>query len=55
MVAQLLCSVQSADVWACGVMLFRMTIGSYPFERMEDRLDPRRMTTMADVSHSPVV
>jgi serine/threonine-protein kinase SRK2 len=39
---------RSADVWACGVMLFRMTIGSYPFERMEDRLDPRRMTTMAD-------
>lgn len=39
---------RSADVWAVGVMLFRMVVGSYPFERTEDRIDPQRMTTMAD-------
>jgi hypothetical protein len=44
--------LQSADVWAVGVMLFRMVVGKYPFERMEDRLDPQRMNTMADVSYT---
>lgn len=43
--------LQSADVWAVGVMLFRMVVGKYPFERMEDSADPQRMNTMADVSH----
>lgn len=43
-------SVQAADVWACGVMLFRLVAGAYPFERADERADPQRMNKMADVS-----
>ena len=37
-------------MWACGVMLFRLVAGAYPFERADERADPQRMNKMADVS-----
>jgi serine/threonine protein kinase len=40
---------KAADVWASGVMLYTMLVGSYPFERQEDKTDPQGMRAMYQV------
>ena len=44
---------QSADTWACGVMLFIMLTSAYPFGRPEDeQLKPSaKMHVMLQVPH----
>jgi len=42
---------QKADVWACGVLLFVMMLGMFPFEH-SDHPDPNSSQAHAEVSRA---
>lgn len=41
--------MQVADIWSCGVMLYVMLVGAYPFERPEDKTDSQKLQKMIQV------
>lgn len=50
--------LQIADIWSCGVMLYVMLVGAYPFERPEDKTDSQKLQKMIQVGdqhHQPTV